>query len=708
MKRYTGLATVVLIGGLLAWVALVATGKTGYRTAPPPSDVTASESSQAGLTPSAIERRDEAEAESSEREPVDVPKRVERDSDAASLTVRLYWADLKTPIANVPIYVVPPGNGGGQRLAGFRPRQTDEDGEAAFDLPAGSVRDVVVQFFRLQPDARIRPVSSLGPGEARILEVPIAPPVHWSFVRTLDRVSEEPVSGVLVRQDDPPEDAPETEAATVLTDAEGLALVRWDARLGSTATASSPTHVPVRFTLSDRHAEPEAAIELYLLRPASVSGSVSGADGGPVVGARVDLSGMDATWYSPAFLHARGQKTWSCETDARGAFEFDLLPPQTELKVRLLVGGAEVNPFLEPLFLAPGEQRELRLRVGNGATITGVATAGGTVVPDLDLLLVRGADPQGPRYLSVSSFDDSPVAQARTDASGRFAFQNVPIGTWLIGPSPPEPNEETTTAPLAVPLVISSLTAREAVNIEIQQGLFVRGRVLDPAGQPARVLIVGDGKSLGWRSAQSDENGYFQLGPLAPGLIHVQAYGASDFGASEIVTAQAGDQGVQLYLCRGGAIFGTVVEETTGLPIPATVLFSPVGSDREYVTTSTMSGGAYRFGGLRPGGYSLSATTKSGLVGTATCDVRIGEEVQASLRVEPGASVSVFPVQGSGSFTVHQNGQLFALGWFLGQPATVTVPVGSVLVTLRGRGDHQRIAERRLDVTAGERIDVRF
>ena len=248
-------------------------------------------------------------------------------------------------------------------------------------------------------------------------------------------------------------------------------------------------------------------------RVPSLSGRVLDAAGRPLSGARVSLA-RPLSWTGSE----SGLPT--VETGASGSFT--LRAPELGSTPGSAPGHAGLDPtlaldvhverpgFAPELLPAPLGGRELTIALGAPSRLAGrVLDDRGAAVADAEVRLVR-AWSDGGHYRLVDA--------DRTDASGRYAFEQLPGGRYLVEIRPLE-------LPAAVMGTDLSSGERVERDVMLHLGRRLRARLLDERGQPvvgARVRAVSRAAAatavsplaelgLGVAQASSDAQGRFVL-----------------------------------------------------------------------------------------------------------------------------------------------------------------------------------------------------
>ena len=156
---------------------------------------------------------------------------------------------------------------------------------------------------------------------------------------------------------------------------------------------------------------------------------------------------------------------------------------------------------------------------------------------------------------------------ALTDNNGNFEFRNLPRGTSVnINIRHPKYASETE---YRIPVAEGSL------RFVLRAGAVVRGQLTyELTCEPAagfKVVNFDPSHRRGGASAETDENGNYELTGLHPGGYHIRVLPHPDWVAipTEQIDVPEGGlvEGVDLKLIEGGLITGRVIDADTGKPI---------------------------------------------------------------------------------------------------------------------------------------------
>ena len=358
--------------------------------------------------------------------------------------------------------------------------------------------------------------------------------------------------------------------------------MRVEARLPDRAPAYSEP-----FSLDD--GQRRDGLQIVLGPGGTLSGTVRARGGAPLAGAIVELDGVVGGPVGRA--------------DAQGAFRMDAVPRGAWRFVARAPGYRDAVADLEILdHAAPSVLFELEPLPG----------LGGRVV-DTDGRPVLGA--------RVDLDAAGRHVHARTDADGRFRFDQVPSGQG--GRAVASHDEHADSAEV-------ELLPGAAPTLRLGAPGFVEGSVVDADGRavgPAVVRIAdehhdGPGEARPHRQrVPTDEHGRFRLGPLRPGRFDLSATLDDHPPALRRGVRVGGGEtlrGVTLTLDGGATLQGRV--QTTDGPAASVALALRCGEEPERTGTSDGEG-QYRFDGLPPGVCWLSARAPGHLVEVGTITI---------------------------------------------------------------------------------------
>jgi protocatechuate 3,4-dioxygenase beta subunit len=228
---------------------------------------------------------------------------------------------------------------------------------------------------------------------------------------------------------------------------------------------------------------------------------------------------------------------------------------------------------------ASGDEVEREFKVQAPGSLTGyVLDAKGSPLMGAVVSVVRRKDKRGlSSALDAEAVadDGSPLfaGPVMTDADGVFSFGIVPVGEELLAVA-----LVTETSAVGAPTwetvaPIAPGEARTGVQLRLEEPRYIRGHVRVAGaleingehlvGASIRAYISNDGREFAMGADYSEEDGSYQLGPLAEGAVRLTAQLEGYIDESmRIVVASADFSDVDLYLERAMSFSGVVVDES--------------------------------------------------------------------------------------------------------------------------------------------------
>ena len=442
--------------------------------------------------------------------------------------------------------------------------------------------------------------------------------------------------------------------------------------------------------------EPRGTIEIRLSKGAAISGRVIDENGEPVVGASVSAE-------------QSGQQR-NGVTDERGQYRIgDLAAGTYEIRVAGTTGDGTTIPG------APIEWR--RAVSWEPTTATSVEVAAGDERSGIDVALVTRVGPAIEAGAArstgaairgrITTADGRPVSRARvqivgrgipasrsvlTDRSGAYQFANLTAGEYLVSSAKPPflatQYGQSHTFERGKTIAVGT-DAVENIDITLQQGGAIAGRVVDENGDPvsglrvqlAEVLFAAGRRQLigvpGFGAQTTDDRGRYRIfgvpaGEYAvaalisdvlniPSLILPSGYGTTYFPGrdrpadAQFVQIAAGGEidDVNIVLVRGtGATIRGTVRGSDGKPLAARILVGTsqrsggTGSDPKLIAAD--ANGRFETPRLPPGEYVLQAIAgrtdvnagREGEFASAFVTLNAVDVVDVAMQTTIGARVS--------------------------------------------------------------------
>jgi hypothetical protein len=365
---------------------------------------------------------------------------------------------------------------------------------------------------------------------------------------------------------------------------------------------------------------PEITIALH--RGSTIAGVVTNDLKEPVIGA--DVSALSRRSRSGDYrYYPMGANT--AKTDDRGAYRLIGLEPG-EYLVRAVDGLSVAYASAAPIAVGVDTEHtgvHIQTKPGPSGTITGSVTGPGAGLPGIQIKLFPDPDP----------VELIPVTTARTDASGRFSIDDVPIGKYVLVVQPGLAQNQPQVWGRTIATVTAAGTA--PVAIVLRGSARISGRV---SGQPPRrgeIQVVPVG--LGHPEASPARgvvgtDGAFVIPAVAPGRYQWRANqqlgGSGRFVLSVFVKdTDVSDapfevapasviENVKITLTEPAHVIGTVRDAAGKLTTEGAVIVAST-DPRDWSSFSRRiqiarpdTAGMYDASGLPAGRYTVSLVTR--------------------------------------------------------------------------------------------------
>lgn len=348
---------------------------------------------------------------------------------------------------------------------------------------------------------------------------------------------------------------------------------------------------------------PSAGVEIELIAAARIVGEVVERHSGrPIAGVRVNARTGGSL---------EGVAVATSADDGSFALE-GLSPGEYELSARAVGWYGRSSA---PLTLAIGQTGSTRLVLDSAAAVGGrvLVGAGDRACPEAQL------------FLTAAGFE----ASALTDGEGRYRLEGVPPGTFLLQ----------AICSLAQRTPASrqiSVGSEDLVDVElrVEQGGSLRGRVVDARGQPVagrNVLVVPVGTlETGGGAARTDAHGEFEVSGLVPGEYRAQLEHAPLVSQTVRVVHEGRGAEILLRTPASGALHVVLHGAHDADPGQGWVVYAR--GEQTVRHAENRGGGSFSVADLAPGTYEVTAHhPQSGTV-SSTCDVRAELTVTVNLR----------------------------------------------------------------------------
>ena len=259
------------------------------------------------------------------------------------------------------------------------------------------------------------------------------------------------------------------------------------------------------------------------------------------------------------------------------------------------------------------------------------------------------------------------VLSRDTAADGSFSFSNVPPGDYMIEASRGGyvTNTYGKRDNVTPPQILQPGKVLSGVEIALTPGGVIYGRLADDRGDPVigatvqawrRIYREGRRDFVVAQTVTSNDLGDYRLYLLMPGEYHVSVTEPSLFGSGSIPWFYPGavDRSeAQAISVKAGEIVGGVsfravptrVQRVSGVVHGAggdgvAVILASRGGNVRMEATADPQTGAFQFGGVPPGAYTLVAHTTK-MQSSMPLDIRGGDITNARITLPPGLTIPV-------------------------------------------------------------------
>ncbi|MCP5022533.1 MAG: sigma-70 family RNA polymerase sigma factor [bacterium] len=414
---------------------------------------------------------------------------------------------------------------------------------------------------------------------------------------------------------------------------------------------------------------------------------------------------------------------WEQDWLGQGAIIFENLPVGVPLRLELHRGERLLTTLEEPLKLTAGETHAVSLKVQVLGSIAGrVLEAGGEPAAGQKLWLWKASVPQSRLFVHFDR--DKVESNVESQGDGSFEFSGVPAGDWCVGPDPgrfsygaPGGVSKKAVAPLGS-FVRVKKGSTSTLDITLQRGLAIGGRVEDAAGKPMPHAWVQARSVLfdGVLVARSGMDGSFVVGPLPMAAYQLGA--ALDGVSTPWVSATVGDDQVHLVFPVAGGISGRLLG-LSDKDVGRFLLFTPAGSGApgkpflprphlRYLQYTTES--AFSLASLAPGSYDVVVWASGEWVGVRhDITVQAGQmttDIDLSLSLAARVSVQFTGPDPYARFEASQGDSLVAAVYVgNGKNEVLVLPPGATTIRLWSMSG-QSVSTREVNPVAGEELDL--
>ncbi|MCP3978090.1 MAG: hypothetical protein GY716_01995 [bacterium] len=373
--------------------------------------------------------------------------------------------------------------------------------------------------------------------------------------------------------------------------------------------------------------------ELVLKDGVAIQGRVTDSDGQPIEGTKVYIESKSA----PMMFMGEGQGP---EPDA-------LTDPAGWFEVRDLTEGKAYTFSLRRSGYVEAKARGIEapnadpveVSMDPASNISGLVLTAedGTPIAGAEVVLSRRQTIEmGGNMMMTMMMEDT-----TTDSEGRFVFEDQAPGKISlrgVATGYQEAKRDNVEVPKGEDL--------EGVELPLDAGAFVQGRVYAPDGRPmpgARVQLAGDGGGpFRMMGQEADGNGFYRLEGLEPGAQSVEAHHDDYPRAVKDIEVEPGVNALDLHFEGGVEVSGRVVS-TSGEGIPdASARLAPKGRFWGGPATTTDGQGNFKIPGVQNGDYDLLVQAEGYAGSEGTEEIKVEGEPVLGLEIRLDAGGSIF------------------------------------------------------------------
>ena len=332
-----------------------------------------------------------------------------------------------------------------------------------------------------------------------------------------------------------------------------------------------------------------APMEVTLQPGAEIAGRVVRAGGSGIEGVSVNtvMGGIPST----------------ATTGPDGAFVLkDLAPGSVMMMVR------KPEEFIQLMRSVTAPARDVTIEVPKGETVAGrvIDKASGNPITEFSAGVSGESGGGGMRIIM------QPVLRSFRTDDGAFQLDGLPIG----------PVQLIVSAPGYVQFRVPGLVLEEGkpvrdLEIALERGTKISGRVTGPDGKPVSGVVVGQRRPQGMGPAgaggggSTDAEGDYQLEAVEPGEKTIDFMREGYPTVTKTVNVSGPEMKLDVQLGRGATISGVVVTES-GAPVASANVYARSATSGWNEAVSNANGN-FRIEGVAEGRYSIAAQ-KAGYV----------------------------------------------------------------------------------------------